>query len=644
MRKFIGVGAVMLIIAGGAHKVNGDSGMHLRSLSTEVPDPAFVALIGTGRNSITEEWKSQCIKSNILTSHDNDEARFIFDRTLSESEIESSFGLKASAKASYGLFSGSARSSFAKSTYSSSRSITIVYKASVVTGTDLLDESNIEWLVKKDDQKFFAQCGDTVVRQIKRGGELYLLLRMDFGTESEKVAFQAALGGSYGANEVNAKIEKISKAFSHRAAIHMEAYQYGGNAYLLGTALNSHSAVTCDMSNMTACNQFMESALNYASGKFPSNISSNSGALQYTLRDWKDYNAGPNAQDVPASVQTARDALLAKLRLQIDIQNRYDSLKAAGYFGAPQSFRTTIEGYNAASKKNVQVLGNAIKACYDKLNLTTSTSTSNNTSNAGRRRLRTPHIPTSTISNASARLSHTDLLHNLHLSETNLSNELLHNLHIDYIGQCVRAASESSLKAAGYKDLNAAFKNMEVKLPVSPFEGRSDFVKLITPGAGYWGGWSKWAMCPKDQFAIGYKMRAEGSCGDCDDTALNAVELICANWPRTNVSTRRPHSGLWGTWHPEARCTYGPINGMSIRIEPKLGEGHDDTAANDLNASCASGEELHAPGGLGWGSFSEMQYCPAGSAVCGAQVRFEGKQGDDDDTAMNGISLACCAY
>ena len=42
-----------------------------------------------------------------------------------------------------------------------------------------------------------------------------------------------------------------------------------------------------------------------------------------------------------------------------------------------------------------------------------------------------------------------------------------------------------------------------------------------------------------------------------------------------------------------------------------------------------------------WGTFGAWQFCPAGSFVGGVSVQIEPDQGLSDDTAMNGIKLAC---
>ncbi len=53
----------------------------------------------------------------------------------------------------------------------------------------------------------------------------------------------------------------------------------------------------------------------------------------------------------------------------------------------------------------------------------------------------------------------------------------------------------------------------------------------------------------------------------------------------------------------------------------------DDAAASDANFRCSDGGELTDMGGIGWGSFTDWQVCPAGSAVCGIRVQLEVQQG-----------------
>jgi hypothetical protein len=207
---------------------------------------------------------------------------------------------------------------------------------------------------------------------------------------------------------------------------------------------------------------------------------------------------------------------------------------------------------------------------------------------------------------------------------------------------CTSAATDAALKQAGFVAIDTTRLDKPYIAPGNAY--RSDFATTATVYAGNWGSWSAYKYCPAGSYAIGYKMRVEGRQGSGDDTGLNAVELTCAPWGSTRFSYARLHQGLWGEWFSEARCSAGPISGMEMLFEGSQGSDGDDTGANDLKAMCLSGQEIHAAGGTPWGSWRGYQYCPAGTAVCGARVRVEGSQGSGDDTAMNGLELACCRY
>ncbi len=45
-----------------------------------------------------------------------------------------------------------------------------------------------------------------------------------------------------------------------------------------------------------------------------------------------------------------------------------------------------------------------------------------------------------------------------------------------------------------------------------------------------------------------------------------------------------------------------------------------------------------------WGTWRTWYYCPSGTYVCGARVKYESSVGSADDTAMNGIEFACCPF
>jgi hypothetical protein len=176
--------------------------------------------------------------------------------------------------------------------------------------------------------------------------------------------------------------------------------------------------------------------------------------------------------------------------------------------------------------------------------------------------------------------------------------------------------------------------------------GRPDDTGELAPGEVKWGTWRSEATCPAGTWARNFGQRVEpkNPKGD-DDTALNAVSLVCARPDGSSPSTIKSHDGWWGNWKDAPGCTGGSfINAVRIRLEQPQGGKKDDTAANDVNFRCSNGTELSAGNGTLWGDWSEYKECPAGSAVCGLSIKLEEKKGKDgDDTAMNGLKVRCCA-
>ena len=115
---------------------------------------------------------------------------------------------------------------------------------------------------------------------------------------------------------------------------------------------------------------------------------------------------------------------------------------------------------------------------------------------------------------------------------------------------------------------------------------RSGVVKTIETNPGSWGSWQTMRYCPEGSFAVGYRMRVEPARGtDIDDSALNAVELVCMN-DQGVLSHVSSHDGLWGAWNKHGFCPNGGfITGANMRFESSRGDG-DDTAGTALPSPC----------------------------------------------------------
>ncbi|XP_069738558.1 vitelline membrane outer layer protein 1 homolog [Phaenicophaeus curvirostris] len=164
-------------------------------------------------------------------------------------------------------------------------------------------------------------------------------------------------------------------------------------------------------------------------------------------------------------------------------------------------------------------------------------------------------------------------------------------------------------------------------------------VTLSVENGGPWGDWGDPVFCPKGSYANGFQLKVEPPQGLFrDDTALNAVRLLCSNG-----ATATSSEGPRGTWLSPLSCSRGHLSSFRLRVEAPQGL-WDDTAANNVDVACSDGRVLEGQGGLAgtWGNWSS--FCPHGGGVCGLRTRLEAPQrGGKDNTALNDVEMFCCS-
>ncbi|KXZ45310.1 hypothetical protein GPECTOR_56g407 [Gonium pectorale] len=172
-------------------------------------------------------------------------------------------------------------------------------------------------------------------------------------------------------------------------------------------------------------------------------------------------------------------------------------------------------------------------------------------------------------------------------------------------------------------------------------------------GDGYWGDWKDASFpCTQSYYdaassslkTVGlpinsFLLRVESDSA-ADDTALNGISVGCMTGTANSIEDG---SGFWGDWTSTVSCSSGGyFVGARMRIESP---GGDDTAANSVVFTCsnARGSDLSAHYGF-WGDWTGWTYCPGNTYICGLQVRVEDPVSASDDTAMNGMRIACCSF
>ena len=181
------------------------------------------------------------------------------------------------------------------------------------------------------------------------------------------------------------------------------------------------------------------------------------------------------------------------------------------------------------------------------------------------------------------------------------------------------------------------------------FSARSDYVAFVNmppnmdDTKGNWRGVDYY--CPIGSWAGGYKVYY-----DCVSYGIMVIKLLCYDWKgsdtgsidyKTDIST-----SFSGDWNSARYCsTMGFITGYTIYgcCCPHW----DNKSINDIEFYCSSLESLKSNVGCGDGhnsGWNSAVYCPAATAACGYQSRFQGYDNTllTDNTGLNDINLLCC--
>ena len=154
---------------------------------------------------------------------------------------------------------------------------------------------------------------------------------------------------------------------------------------------------------------------------------------------------------------------------------------------------------------------------------------------------------------------------------------------------------------------------------------------------GIWGDWGGRADCPAGEPIIGVWQKTEADQGGNDDTSLNGVMFYCRGG--VQISSLE---GRYGDYGPSAQCpgiTY--MIGFKLKVEKNQG-GNDDTAANAIEILCSDHTYMAPAGGGRYGDW-HFTSCPAGQWATGFRSRVEADQGGNDDTSLNGIEVFCAS-
>jgi len=182
-------------------------------------------------------------------------------------------------------------------------------------------------------------------------------------------------------------------------------------------------------------------------------------------------------------------------------------------------------------------------------------------------------------------------------------------------------------------------------------------VTIQAPDVTPFGKWGKWSNCSQGRLVTAFQVKVEGKHSIVDDTGLNGVRFYCGR-PTTfqdengesfptweNVTS---DVGLFGHWGYANNCTTYAV-GFDLEVQEPQGKYKDDIGASNLKVLCADGAQIEGFYNNGQGhqfpnvTYTGIQRCPTGYALCGIRTKVERYQVLGDDTGLNNLAAKCCA-
>lgn len=351
----------------------------LESLADTTRPPTTDDQLGYSWDGVQERVKGACLNPGAVITTPYNVAILTLDQVLTSQQASSVLGYSAEGKAKFGLLSAEGKAKFSRSLASNQFSISSYFGYDLLTQRQSIDlRVEPSWLVSADDPDWHLKCGDQYLQEKTFGGQLFVLYRIDFATQSDKQEFAASVGASWNASAktANYEVSKVSSLFAKRASIHVEALQVGGDATQLATILGGTATgdagggrvvLDCTMENLAPCGTFMQNAVNYASGAFAEAVKRQPQFRDETFRDWDAFRVVTHpSRTIPQPLFAARLDLLALLDSQLAFSERVASLQS-GKFWVPPGLAGNLPTYAAQAARNLAILSSRSRVCWDEI-------------------------------------------------------------------------------------------------------------------------------------------------------------------------------------------------------------------------------------------------------------------------------------
>nr|BFE95069.1 hypothetical protein GCM10020185_56050 [Pseudomonas brassicacearum subsp. brassicacearum] len=170
-----------------------------------------------------------------------------------------------------------------------------------------------------------------------------------------------------------------------------------------------------------------------------------------------------------------------------------------------------------------------------------------------------------------------------------------------------------------------------------------------TSEQGAWGNWGAAAYCPQGQYVWGFRLKSEPYQGNGDDSALNAVQLICKSGVNGAATYIQSLEGKWGSWGRDHVCRETPAIAFAIQVERFQGRDKEKGLEGryrrrQYQDELWVGNPRRRPASR-MGRLDRVLQLPRWhrlqKKIRGFRTKVEPDQGSGDDTAMNAMQVYC---
>ena len=174
------------------------------------------------------------------------------------------------------------------------------------------------------------------------------------------------------------------------------------------------------------------------------------------------------------------------------------------------------------------------------------------------------------------------------------------------IGRCFYY--DSSYNKTENVEWSKGLKSIVYKKYYSITEEIEDFILeniIQSPRVTNWGDFGYWEKC-LNGFAIGFMTKIESNRGSGDNTAMNAIALLCSDYLSDYSSYISSVIGPWGNWsdsYSNCGSASSPkrIKGFQLKVESYISG--DNSATNGINFKCEDDTIIRNDEQI-WGKFN----------------------------------------